>query len=171
MIISKRAVSRLLAVGIIFPLSCMLFFSCGGNKDADIQAAIEAKKKDMKELAGITASVDKGVVTLSGECPDKSTGSMCEQSVSNIPGVKKVVNNLTVTPPSPPPPAPVVIAPDDPLTKGVTDAVKDYPGVSAAVKDGEVTLTGEIKRANLQKLMMSLHALKPRKINNQLTIK
>ena len=171
MTITKRAVSRLLAVGMIFPLSCMLFFSCGGNKDADIQAAIEAKKKDMKEMAGMTASVEKGVVTLSGECPDKSTQSMCEQSVSSIPGVKKVVNNLTVTPPPPPAPAPVVIAPDDPLTKGVTDAVKDYPGVSATVKDGEITLTGDIKRASLQKLMMSLHSLKPRKINNQLTIK
>ncbi len=172
MINIKRAASRLLAVGVILPLCSMLLFSCGGNKDASIQTAIESKKKEMKEMAGITASVDKGVVTLSGECPDTSAKSLCEQSVSSIPGVKKVVNNLSVTPPPPPPaPAPVVIAADDPLTANVTDAIKDYPGVSAAVKDGEITLTGDIKRASLQKLMMSLHSLKPRKINNQLTIK
>jgi hypothetical protein len=70
-----------------------------------------------------------------------------------------------------PAPAPVVIAADDPLSKGVTDAIKDYPGVKADVKDGVVTLTGDIKRAELQKLMMSLHTLKPKKIDNKLTIK
>ena len=84
-------------------------------------------------------------------------------------GVKQVTDRVVVTPP--PPPAPVVIAADDPLTKNVNDAIKDYPGVAATVKDGEVTLTGEIKRANLQKLMMNLQSLKPKKINNQLTIK
>ncbi|HTI90512.1 MAG TPA: BON domain-containing protein [Puia sp.] len=171
MIVSKRAVSRLLAMGMIFPFCCMLLFSCGGNKDEAIREAIEAKKKEMKELAALTTSVEKGVVTISGECPDKSTESICVQSISSIPGVKNVVDNLTVTPPPATAPAPVVIAPDDPLTRGVADAVKDYPGVSATVKDGEVTLTGDIKRASLQKLMKSLHSLKPRKINNQLTVK
>jgi len=84
--------------------------------------------------------------------------------------VKSVVNNATVTPPPPPPP-PVEIAADDPLTKSVNDAVKDYPGVNASVKDGVVTLTGEIKRSSLQKLMQSLNSLKPKKIDNKLIIK
>ena len=39
------------------------------------------------------------------------------------------------------------------------------------LKDGVVTLTGDIKRAELQKLMMTLHTLKPKKIDNKLTIK
>ena len=68
-------------------------------------------------------------------------------------------------------PAPVTIAADDELTKGVKDATKDFPGVTAAVKDGEVTLTGDITRDKLQTLMMSLNSLHPKKINNQLTIK
>lgn len=67
-------------------------------------------------------------------------------------------------------PAPVV-APDDALTTGVTDATKDYPGVKASVNDGEITLTGSIQRSKLANLMMSLNSLKPKKINNQLTIK
>jgi len=143
-----------------------------GNKDKAISEAIEAKKKEMKELAGLTTTVDKGTVTISGECPDSSGRSMCEQAIAAIPGVKQVVNNMTVAPPpAAPAPAPVTISADDELTKSVADIVKDYPDVRAAVKDGEVTLTGEIKRSSLTRLMQALHTMKPKKINNQLTIK
>ncbi len=68
-------------------------------------------------------------------------------------------------------PAPVVISADDSLKTGVKDATKDYPGVKTDVSNGEITLTGEIQRSKLQGLMMTLHSLKPKKINNQLTIK
>ena len=147
----------------------LLLVSCS-NKDEAITRAIEEKTKDMKEFSGIKAAVDQGVVTLSGEFADSGCKSVVEQVISAVPGVKNLVDNGTVTPP-PPPPAPVVIAQDDPLTQGVNDAIKDLPGVTAAVNDGVVTLTGEIKRASLQKLMMTLHTLKPKKIDNQLTVK
>lgn len=67
-------------------------------------------------------------------------------------------------------PAPVTISPDEELTTNVKDATKDFPGVNASVDSGVVTLTGNISRERLQKLMMSLNALHPKKINNQLTI-
>jgi hypothetical protein len=66
--------------------------------------------------------------------------------------------------------APVVIAEDDTLSKNTVDAVKDFPGVKAEVMNGEINLTGEITREKLQQLMMSLNALHPKKINNNLTI-
>ena len=68
-------------------------------------------------------------------------------------------------------PAPVEISADDALTTGAKDATKDFPGVNAAVSNGEITLTGEIQRNKLQTLMQSLQSLRPKKINNQLTIK
>ncbi len=68
-------------------------------------------------------------------------------------------------------PAPVEVATDTALQRGVRDATKDHPGVKADVSGGEITLTGEIKRSKLPDLMMSLNSLKPKKINNQLTIK
>lgn len=80
-------------------------------------------------------------------------------------------DTTTMTAPAPVTPAPVVIAPDTALQAGVRDATKDYPGVKADVNNGEITLTGEIKRSKLADLMMSLNSLKPKKINNQLTIK
>jgi hypothetical protein len=66
--------------------------------------------------------------------------------------------------------APVQIATDDELKNGVKDATKDFPGVTATVNDGEVTLTGNIKRDRLPTLMQSIQALHPKKVNNNLTI-
>jgi osmotically-inducible protein OsmY len=51
------------------------------------------------------------------------------------------------------------------------DATKDFPGVQATVNNGEVTLTGTISREKLPKLMQSVQALNPTKVNNNLTIK
>jgi len=59
--------------------------------------------------------------------------------------------------------APVQIESDATLKDGVRDATKDYPGVNASVDNGEITLTGEITRDKLSKLMQSLNALHPKK--------
>ena len=94
---------------------------------------------------------------------------MAGTTAEGIKGVKSVVNNLTTTPPPPPPPP--AISPDSALTQGVTDATKDFPTVKATVNNGQITLTGSIKRSDLKTLMQSLNSLHPSKINNQLTIK
>jgi hypothetical protein len=145
----------------------ILISSCK-PKDKDIQSAVETSLKN-SGMPEISAAVNKGVVTLSGECKDEASRSAAESTVAKVKGVKQVVNNCTVA--TPVSPAPVVISPDDALIKGVTDATKDYPSVKADVKDGVVTLTGNIKRADLQKLMMTLHSLNPKKIDNKLAIK
>lgn len=67
--------------------------------------------------------------------------------------------NTTVTTPEPAP-APVVISADDSLRTGITDATKDFPGVTATVNNGEITLTGEITRSRLPTLMQSLNSLR-----------
>ena len=155
----------------LFLFSGILFLSvvsCG-VKDSTISEAITEKAQTVPELAPIRASVADGVVTLSGECKDSSAKQAAEDAVKGIKGVKSVVNNCTITPP--PLPAPVVISPDDALNKGVTDAIKDYPTVKASVQDGVITLTGNLKRSSLQKLMMALNTLKPKKIVNQLSLK
>ena len=80
-----------------------------------------------------------------------------------------VVDTVTTTTPAPVP-ATVVVAEDDELTKNLKDATKDFPGVTATVNDGEITLTGNIMRDKLPELMKSLHSLHPKKITNNLTI-
>lgn len=76
-------------------------------------------------------------------------------------------DNATVKPDT----AQVTISPDDSLTSMAKDAVKDYPGVTATVNNGEVTLTGNITRDKLPKLMQAVNAMHPKKVNNNLTIK
>ncbi|RFZ85400.1 hypothetical protein DYU05_07325 [Mucilaginibacter terrenus] len=78
--------------------------------------------------------------------------------------------NTTAAPADTTPTAPVVVAEDSKLKTDVTDATKDFPGVTASVDSGVVTLTGNITRDKLQRLMMNLNALHPKKINNNLTI-
>ena len=114
-----------------------------------------------------------GVVTLSGEAKSESAKAQAEEITKSVKGVKNVINNSTVAapPPAPVEPAPVVINADDALTKGVNDLLKDFPGVKADVKDGVITVSGEIKRASWLKLKPMLDALRPKKIENKLTIK
>lgn len=63
------------------------------------------------------------------------------------------------------------ISQDATLEAGLKDATKDYPGVTATVKDGEVTLTGTIEKDKVPALLQSINGLNPRKVNNQLTYK
>jgi hyperosmotically inducible protein len=167
----KITINRLIVLVFFTVFGLLTISSCKSKpKDADIQAAITGKFSVLNELSSITATVKDGVVTLSGECKDEACRISAENLAKETAGVKSVINNSTVAAP-PPAPAPVVITADDPLTKGVADATKDFPGVKASVKDGVITLTGDIKKSDLTNLMKSLHSLKPRKIENQLTIK
>lgn len=165
----KKSFSNLLAIMLWLMAGSAVMFSCK-VKDTTIQTAIDTKVKGMSDANTVTASVKNGIVTLGGETKDEAGKSSFETALKGIKGVKQVINNITVQPPSPIQ-APVVITPDDPLTKSVTDATKDFSTVKASVKDGIITLTGDIKKDDLKKLMMSLNTLKPRKIDNQLTIK
>ena len=133
-------------------------------KDADIKSAIETALKADPMAASTMVDVKDGVATITGQCKDDMCRASCEKMVAAVKGVKSVVNNCTVTPK-------VEIAADDPLAKAVTDAIKDFPGVMATVKDGIVTLTGEISKDKVQKLMMGLQALKPKKVESTVLVK
>jgi hypothetical protein len=56
------------------------------------------------------------------------------------------------------------IAPDDVLAEGVKAAIKDYPGVSAGVEKGEITLSGSIEKGKLSELLTTLKALRAARI-------
>ncbi len=149
---------------------CLAFslVACG-PKDADIQKEIAAK---ISALPGVDVTVKDGVATISGICKDEALKQNAESIVKGIKGVKSVVNNCEIAAPEPvAAPAPVEINPDAVLTTSVNEVVKTYNGVTAAVKDGVVTLTGTIKKEQLPNLIKSVQELKPKKVENKLTIK
>ena len=151
-----------LSVAAVIALS-VTFTSCA-PKDADVQAAVQ-----QKEAPGITVSVAEGVVTLSGTVADEAAKASAEEAAKGEKGVKSVVNNLMLPPPPPPAQTPVADAMDA-MGSAVKDALKDHPTVSASVADGVITLTGSIKKDKLPKLMMTISSLKPKKIDNKLTV-
>ncbi len=160
----RKLLSKLSMIVFVTAVSSFLLTSCKGPSDSDIQNSVNEK---LTSNPGINASVTDGVVTLTGECADENCKSASETAVKSVKGVKSVTNNITIAPP----PAPVTITADDPLKQGVDAALSNYTGVTADVNDGVITLRGDIKRADLQKLMVKLNALRPKKIDNQLSVK
>ncbi|WP_348796978.1 BON domain-containing protein [Flavobacterium adhaerens] len=144
----------------------LLVLSCG-PKDADIQKEILAKMGDMPEMQ---VSVKDGIATISGICKDEACKASCENIAKEVKGVKSVVNNCKIAAPEPII-APIEINTDAILTTAVSKVVETYSGVTATVLDGVITLKGEIKRDQLPTLIQSMQELKPKKVENQLTIK
>jgi len=62
---------------------------------------------------------------------------------------------------------------DEALQARVNDAFTRYKvtGITAAVTDSVVTLTGDIKRSNLQNAMKAAMEAAPKKVENKMNIK
>jgi hyperosmotically inducible protein len=158
--------TRLLSV-LMLAISITFFATSCKKKptDAEIKANVETAVAN----SSVMVDVQEGVVTLGGTVADDAAKSSAESSAKTVEGVKSVTNNLGVTPPPPPAP-PVVIADDSALTTGVNEVVKNFKGVSASVNDGVVTLTGTIKKSELATLMQTIMALRPKSVENKLTV-
>lgn len=137
-------------------------------KDEEIVNKIESSRAGMSGLSNVNVTVKNGNVTLTGSVTSEQAKTAAENNVKTIEGVKSVTNNISVVAPQP---DPVPINADDVITKGVNDAIKDFKNVKADIQDGVITLTGEIKRDELPRLMQMLNELRPRNIVNNLTIK
>ena len=147
--------------------------SCKPN-DAKIKSEIEAKLKTEQGLEAVTVDVQKAAVTLDGTSESEEAKTTAETDAKAVKGVASVANNITVNAPVVTPAATnnaPIINSDSTLVGAIKDATKDFAGVKAAVKDGVVTLTGDIQRADLPKLLQYIAASKPKKIENKLTIK
>jgi hyperosmotically inducible protein len=155
-----------LAVGVV-ALMATGMTSCKSQEKKDA----EAKAKIETLVPGVSVSVKDGVATLNGEMTTDAERTAAQEAAKNVEGVKSVVNNTTVHVEQAPAPAPVVINPDDALISSSMAVVKEYPGVVSEVKDGVITLTGDIKKADWMKLKPALDALRPKKVENKMTIK
>jgi hyperosmotically inducible periplasmic protein len=151
----KKGFQPLMAVLLLLFVTAIS--SCNKKvKDADLQTAVETALKANPDLANAMVTVKDGIATITGELPNDAAKTALDAALKLIPNLKSFANNCTVTPP-----APVVPPVTDQLAQAVTDALKDFPTVKSDLKDGVLTLTGEIQRTSLQKLMIGLNALRP----------
>ena len=162
-----KTAMRMLSLGLGAVLLLSMFAGCKkGPDDATITQDVQAKLKADPALASVGVSTAAGVVTLSGTVMSAADKARAAQLATGVDGVKSVVNNLIVKPA-------VVIAPDDPLKTQVNASLVKYgiTGITVAVANGEVTLTGDIPRAKLQDAMKAANEAHPKKVNNKMTIK
>lgn len=151
----------------VLGLAMVLLLGACGKKDADIQKAAQ-DKLNSENISGATVTVKDGVATLTGQVADITVKNRAESAVK-VDGVKSVTNNLTLKPlPTPPPVA------DDKMIEGTINESlkkKNITGVTVSVSNGEVTLTGTVSKDKLAEVMAAASEAKPKKVNNQLTVK
>lgn len=165
----KIDMGRRIAIGLACLVFAALTLSCSkGPDDATITSGVKAKiAADSPALANaVTVTTVEGVVTLTGAVDSEAIKTKVEQDAKSVAGVKSVVNSLTVKPP--------ITFSDDSAIKNTIMAnlaTRKITGVTVEVVNGEVTLKGTIERAKLQDAMMAANDAKPKKVNNQMTIK
>ncbi|HEX6892488.1 MAG TPA: BON domain-containing protein [Chryseolinea sp.] len=145
-------------------------FSCQPS-DEKIDETAKMALAGNSALSGVSASVQDGIVTLSGEVESDELKSLAQTTLSEVKGIKSVVNNITVKPKGPTPEELKQMA-DSALQARVTEAFTRYKvsGITATVLDSVVTLTGDIKRAELQNAMKAAMEAAPKKVENKMNI-
>lgn len=148
-----------------------LLISCSPS-DEQITESVQKVLTANASLSPVSASVKEGVVTLTGEVESETQKTLAETSISGLKGVKSVVNSVTVKPPGPTPEELKKMA-DEALLQKVNANFETYKvkGVTATVADGIVTLTGQIRRSELQNAMKAATESGATKVENKLTIK
>lgn len=150
----------------VFTLAIALFAAACGASDADLQKAA-ADKLAADGVSGVTVTVNNGVATLTGEVADITVKNKAEAS-AKVEGIKSVTNNLTLKPA----PTPAPVAADKMIEGTVNEAIKKLgiTGITVAVSNGEVTLTGNVAKDKLADVMAAAQEAKPKKVNNKLTV-
>lgn len=124
------------------------------SKDAAAKAKIEVL------VPGISVEVKDGIAMVNGVMPSEHAKTAAETAIKSVEGIKSLVINATVAETA----ATVVVNADQALMDASASLLKEFPGVTAAVKDGVITLNGEIKETDWMKLKPLLDALHPKKV-------
>jgi len=136
-------------------------FGCNQKKrDKEIKADIMTKTKTDLNFAGVSYTVEGGVVTLTGNCPTGKSRSEAEKTIKTINVIKGLNNQIVV--------APVLLNADLGLKQQVDSVLAAYPAVQGIVSNRIVTLTGRMLRQESGKLMPAINQLGAARIDNQL---
>ena len=127
----------LLSAATVFLVSQISF----GQNDETIQTNVQ-KALSAYSIKSIHASVQRGLVTLTGSVDLCRTKILADELTSGVPGVKSIWDRVEVAGPN---------VPDNELSKQIKSLITDrirklggfgFGSISAQVKDGVVTLSG-----------------------------
>jgi len=147
----------------------VLLLAACGKSDSDLQKAA-SDKLSADNISGVTVAVKDCTASLTGEVKDITVKTKAEADVKGVDGIKTVNNNLTLIPLAP---APTPMGSDKMMEGTINENLKkaNVTGVTVSVNNGEVTLSGEIPKADLAKAMQAASSTNPKKVNNQLKTK
>ena len=149
----------------VLSLAIVLIAAACGKSDADLQKAV-ADKLAADRITGVTATVNGGVATLTGEVADITVKNKAAASAKAVDGIKSVTDNTTLKPLPTPVPAPA-----DPMLKGkVEENLKKAgcTGATVTIADGTVTLSGTVPEAKFAECVKVVNESGAGKLNNQL---
>jgi hyperosmotically inducible protein len=159
---------RLLSV---LALAGVLLLAACGKSDSDMQKAA-SDKLSSDSISGVTVAVKNGTATLTGEVKDVTVRTKAEADVKGVEGIKTVNNNLTLIPLAP---APTPMGADKMMEGAVSENLKkaNITGVTVAVNNGHVTLSGEVSsKEELAKAMQAASPVDSKGgITNNVTVK
>ncbi len=155
-------------------LTIGLMSSCRPN-DSKLQQDVQAEMS--RTYSNITSSVRDGVVTLSGTVDSEETRASAERTARNVNHVKSVNNNIMVRStqmnPATSAPASTMMSSDTEISRNITNALTNggYNDVRVSVNNGQVTLTGNVNRSDLQRVMQIANQANATRVINQLNIR
>lgn len=152
-------------------MACVLITGLGMQSckpsDATIQGEVNKVLRD--NYSNISSSLNNGVVTLTGTVESQAQKDAVENAVRPVKNVKSVVNNIIVREPV----STVRVNPDQTISSNITSRLntEGFKDLRVTVNNGEVTLSGDLKRSDLTKVMQIANEAKPSRVINNLTLK
>ncbi|WP_293946048.1 MULTISPECIES: BON domain-containing protein [unclassified Sphingobacterium] len=156
---------------LIFSFSVLPFVhSCRSpESDNKLKSKIESALADNQ---GIAVDVEEGNVTLNGQLGSDSLKQVVEEKTKMAGGeqIKSIHNNIVVNLPEPEGAREkyhelVGGAVDSTLTRDVNRVLEDFPTITAQVKEGIITATGNIEKTKMDSLKKRLEHIKPKGID------
>ena len=153
-----RILSLLCIAAIVFLAGC-------GKSDSDLTKAVNDKLA-ADGVKGVTATVNNGVATLTGEVENITTKAKAAAAAKSVEGVKSVVDNTTVKPL----PVATPAAADPALTGKINEDLKKAgcTGATVVVTNGKVTVTGTVPANKYAECIQTIQQSGITGIDNQL---
>lgn len=155
----------------------VMLYSCTSS-DEKIKRSVESALVT-NNVSGVTTETRNGVVTLTGTVDTPEQRMSAENAARSVSDVKSVNNQIQVTMPTPTPTPTTTTtttttsSTDQTMINSINSNLTSagFSGINVAVSNGEVTLTGNVNRADLQRVMQIANDARPTRVNNQLTVR